>query len=655
MGARSQPPSGFRMALAMAFLCVAGTSWAACMPSPDPRMAEFDRLMLARPAAAARAIESRLATNEAKDPAFRAELLVALADANASLEEHAGTRQAVAAGFVLVRDMRSTPYLNLVYLDTMTPKTESEIEASRKRAEALMKLHAEGSRAQACVLIALGLLEHYADRPDQASIHLTRAHRMSAAPEQEQTRILAATVLSMVLRALNDEQGALKLNQEVIDSYLRRGAEFDLATAYFLRGFILTELHKHQEALDVLGRSQALSVKLGDATGAAYADILICTNELGLGALEQARARCEKTLALFEAANSEDPAKQALLVLAEIDLAEHQPAAALQKLNRVLSQGGVDMAPFRVTHAFDLRSRAHRELKNYQAALADTDSYLVRFKANKEDQRAREAAAGRARFETDREKERNEFLQRELQVRNERIDAQAARLRWMIVAAVTGACVILLLGMLLASNRRKKRLLGRLATEDELTGLANRRHMLKKAGLAFESIREKHAPLTLAILDLDFFKRINDAFGHAAGDHVLREFARIARENVRKSDLLGRWGGEEFLLVMPDTALDVALAAVERIRQAAAKVQGGPLPAGFQVTISAGMAHDDGRYKSLDDLIAEADEALYMAKDRGRDRVQIAQQSFDASATNVRRSLRGAGVDMKTGKHEIAR
>jgi diguanylate cyclase (GGDEF)-like protein len=631
--------------------CVSVPGWSACLANTDARLAEIDRLMLTQPAAAARAVESQLRAVDASEPSVRAQLYVALADAYAAQEKHVDTKAAVASGLALIRDPRSAPYINLVYLDALSPKTESEIRSIRKRAEALGKLQREGSPEQACVLLTLGLIEHYADRPDQASIHLTHAYRMSSTPEREHTRILAAMVLSMVLHALKDDGGALALNQEVIDSHTRHHAEFDLATAYFMRGFILTELRDHRAALEMLGRSRALSVKMQDEIGASYVDLLVCSNDLGLGRLTEARSICERALRVFAAVKSDDPATQALLTLAEIDLAEHGAAAALQKLDRVLSEDGRDMAPFRVAHAFELRSRAYRELGNFKAALADAESYLQRFKANKEDERAREATAIRARFETDREIERNEFLRRELQGKNERLVAQAERLQWMIIAMVAGAIGILLLALLLATNRKKKRLLSRLATEDELTGLANRRHTLACANRAFESIREQQAPLTLAILDLDHFKRINDAFGHAAGDHVLREFARIARENVRKSDLLGRWGGEEFLLVMPDTALNVALAAVERIRQAAAKVQGAPLPAGYKVTVSAGLATDDGRAGALEDLIAEADAALYVAKHRGRDRLQVAQPSYDASGTIIRRSLRDAGVDFVTGSY----
>ena len=643
----------FRLGLAAALTSLAGVSGAACMGGGDARFAEFERLRLTQPAAAAQAVESSLRASDPSDKALRARLQVSLADAYAALEMHVETQRAVAAGFALADQPSSDVYLDLVYLDTLSPKTEAEIASGRRRAEGLLKLQSEGSRGQACVLLALGMIEHYADRPDQASIHLTRAYRISSSPEREDVRIPVASALSMVLRALGDEPGALKLNQEAIDSYQRRGAEFDLATAYFLRGFILTELRDHAQALDVLHRSRALSVKAGDTNGIAYTDILICTNELGLGRLQDARARCEKSVAVFTAAGSQDPVKQALLVLAEVDLSEHRPAAALQKLDRVLSADGRDMVQFRVVQAYHLRSRAHRELKNYQAALADADQYLQRFKANKEDERAREAAALRARFETDREIERNQFLQRELAVRNDRLEAQAERMRWMVAAGVAGLVGIVLLALLLVTNRKKKRLLARLATEDELTGLPNRRYSLKKAGREFAAVRELGAPLTLAILDLDHFKSINDEFGHAAGDHVLREFARIAREKVRKSDLLGRWGGEEFLLVMPDTPLDVAHAAVERIRQSISKVQGGPLPADYRITLSAGLANDDGRAQSLEDLIAEADAALYEAKGRGRNRVQVAQPSFNASPTGIRRRLRSAGINTQTGTHAI--
>jgi diguanylate cyclase (GGDEF)-like protein len=156
-----------------------------------------------------------------------------------------------------------------------------------------------------------------------------------------------------------------------------------------------------------------------------------------------------------------------------------------------------------------------------------------------------------------------------------------------------------------------------LATTDELTLLANRRHMHE----VLAALQQRRAALPnqacVALLDVDFFKAINDKYGHAGGDTVLRSFATAAGATLRVADTLARWGGEEFLLLMPGIALDEASARVRDLLQGVHRLQveGAPL------TFSAGVAqHAQGR-DVLDDVIV-ADERLYVAKQSGRDRVQ---------------------------------
>jgi diguanylate cyclase (GGDEF)-like protein len=139
---------------------------------------------------------------------------------------------------------------------------------------------------------------------------------------------------------------------------------------------------------------------------------------------------------------------------------------------------------------------------------------------------------------------------------------------------------------------------------------------------------------------MDHFKAINDRCGHGTGDHVLKEFARVGREALRSTDILGRWGGEEFLLVMPDTPIEVAHASLERLRTLMFAIR---LPAtgnGLKVSLSAGLACRDEATRSLEDLIARADAALYIAKNEGRDLVRIAKGGYDVVSTGVRRALR---------------
>jgi diguanylate cyclase (GGDEF)-like protein len=158
-----------------------------------------------------------------------------------------------------------------------------------------------------------------------------------------------------------------------------------------------------------------------------------------------------------------------------------------------------------------------------------------------------------------------------------------------------------------------------LATIDELTELANRRHMNEV--LALEERRmPKHGPTCLALLDIDFFKQINDRHGHAAGDAVLRAFAQAARAELRDGDVLARWGGEEFLLMLPDTALADAHAVLGRARARVAALAPPGLDLERPVTFSAGLSARHGD-ETLADTISRADKALYQAKAAGRDRV----------------------------------
>jgi diguanylate cyclase len=156
-----------------------------------------------------------------------------------------------------------------------------------------------------------------------------------------------------------------------------------------------------------------------------------------------------------------------------------------------------------------------------------------------------------------------------------------------------------------------------LAQVDELTGLLNRRYIMKS--LDEELIRSQRSgpPCSVAIIDLDFFKRINDEFGHPVGDEALRTFAMALFANIRTIDRLGRYGGEEFLLVMPDTALDEAVRTLDRLRLTIAGLDWAAICGNMSLTMSAGVCavRQDA---SADDILARADAALYRAKDAGR-------------------------------------
>jgi diguanylate cyclase (GGDEF)-like protein len=162
-----------------------------------------------------------------------------------------------------------------------------------------------------------------------------------------------------------------------------------------------------------------------------------------------------------------------------------------------------------------------------------------------------------------------------------------------------------------------------LATQDELTGLSNRRHMT--ALMVSERGRQQRNrnPISMVLMDIDHFKRINDACGHQAGDQVLQIFADAVTHGLRAGDSLARWGGEEFLLMLPNTAAEEALVCVERMRGQLAARSFEHIEPRLAVTFSAGIgvcSTDD----KLDAIIERADRAMYRAKTAGRNRTVVA-------------------------------
>lgn len=163
-----------------------------------------------------------------------------------------------------------------------------------------------------------------------------------------------------------------------------------------------------------------------------------------------------------------------------------------------------------------------------------------------------------------------------------------------------------------------------LATRDDLTGALNKKAILEIVKEEFSRSTTKGNPLTLLFFDIDHFKQINDKFGHPAGDYVLKEICSLIKNRMtRQQDALGRYGGEEFVLVLRETPLRIAVEVSERIRSTIEKHNFNFDAKQIPVTISVGVASLDSTAKSADDLLTTADKALYDAKAQGRNRVCV--------------------------------
>ncbi|MCE1249923.1 MAG: GGDEF domain-containing protein, partial [Comamonadaceae bacterium] len=182
-----------------------------------------------------------------------------------------------------------------------------------------------------------------------------------------------------------------------------------------------------------------------------------------------------------------------------------------------------------------------------------------------------------------------------------------------------------------ASNRR-------LATTDALTGVANRRFIIFALDRDVARAKRTRQPIALMVLDIDHFKRVNDAYGHLGGDQVLRHVVNVLCDRVRTQDMVGRYGGEEFLVLLPDTDLAGALVLAEQLRQSVQDSvchwQGQAIAVTISIGVYGGYPADTD---SWDMLIDAADRAMYQAKQNGRNRVEVVTQTraYSSPATTL--------------------
>ncbi|WP_079204317.1 diguanylate cyclase [Pseudomonas sp. CC6-YY-74] len=171
------------------------------------------------------------------------------------------------------------------------------------------------------------------------------------------------------------------------------------------------------------------------------------------------------------------------------------------------------------------------------------------------------------------------------------------------------------------SRAQRARLLSIALSRDSLTGLLKHADIKEQVGIELERAQRSGKPASVAMLDIDFFKKVNDSYGHVAGDNVIRALANLLRQRLRRVDSLGRYGGEEFLVVLPDCTADQALQVLDEIRQRFADLQFIAGDSEFSVTLSAGIASTEQAADDAGELLERADRALYVAKHGGRNQV----------------------------------
>ena len=610
---------------ALALLVVA---LAAAMPARAAIAVEELRAMEHRAASDPKKaiVEARAALQAATARADKRAQLAALrlmAMSYDGLDDNPGLRDSSAKGLALAKELGDRPAeVELMTLQAMSLFNEGRMPESNRLHDAAIALgqehKLERELAKAYLAKAHTLVSQ--ERQSEAMEVLLRGHALL---EKLDERLLLSGALSAVGNILTSETATPEQLKRAADYHKRAMAlvdpasKYELSTIYYNLGVTYSYLKDYPEAFKALEKCLAIGREINDPHTVAFVNYR-------LGSIELARGNAVRALPYFDTALPEFRKAENVQLEFLTQVGRARAAAATLRRRDSLAAlaaagelvGKLD-SPGREVQYHDAAADVHAKLGEWEEAFRAMQSL------READRRAAEASNRKltqelqARFGARQREAENELL---------RMDSKIQEARWLLVLLGLGLAAVLVAALVIYVFRqaRQGRRFAALAMRDDLTGLPNRRSILEYARTTFRGRRTGDTGFVLALIDIDHFKSINDQLGHSVGDEVLKAFAEAGQKALRGNDRLGRFGGEEFVLVMPNVAIDTAPVVFERIRKAVHHLQAKGWPEERPLTFSMGATAASDSDPDLDSVIKRADEALYRAKNNGRDRLEVA-------------------------------
>lgn len=424
--------------------------------------------------------------------------------------------------------------------------------------------------------------------------------------------------------AVGDYEQAITLYKQSLEHWQNSGNLQGQATALFNLGGTYESSGQYKLALQYLNQALAIDQKRGDLDEIAY-------DKRAVARVLTKSGQADKALILLDEAIAHYQSRADAQMLAFCQLSR---AISYRFLKRYKdAQQDFESAITYFNKKPDLRFEALL-YKEFALLLAEMQQWQDAF-AMQQRQHQKEAEIQQqlldqrtSRLKIQLQTEQIQREKTELEVKNAAqhqalTDAEKLRF-WQYLALCCAVLLILAMSLLFIRQRALSARLKDMALTDELTHLPNRRHTLSLAQPLWQLWQYQQQAFCVLAIDIDFFKRINDQFGHSAGDMVLQKVAYCLRKALRPLDKLGRVGGEEFLVLLPATDLTKAQAIAQRLCHAVAALQWPHLAHSYVVTISLGLAQS-GTHKDFMQLWCCSDQALYQAKAKGRNRVETAE------------------------------
>ncbi len=437
--------------------------------------------------------------------------------------------------------------------------------------------------------------------------------------QQKLTVLQSAVSLLIYLRAYEDAlsfaERIYALGADTMGSYALCVGLADRVEIHFLSGNGVAAQAQVPEAIRACDANKNDLVSL-------IIKSLAATAEIDSGQYAQGIARSLPLLNQFAGLSNdsdyltqlEEAVARAYLKTGDMDRAERYGLRAYQ---RAVSGKALQLQE-KTSETMARIKRAQDQLIN---AMAYYDTNLTLKHKVLDDQLHRNLAYQRVKFDTQDKANQMALLEQKNIMLNTETALQRGRYQNVVLLLTLGLVALVILGGWLVKTLRQSSFFRQSAQVDGLTQVSNRAHFTACSQLAF---RDTEGTVSLVLFDMDLFKRINDTYGHPAGDWVLKSVCETVQSQLRRTEILGRLGGEEFALCLPDTGLEEARVLAERCRSAIATIDSAPSGFSFTLSASFGIAcHTPFTPLNFEEALAAADKALYLSKADGRNRVSV--------------------------------
>ncbi len=595
----------------------------AALTSQDRETQVLERMIADDPRAALKESEAWLAQgNKAADKILKLKAMRLMVMAVGALEESRNLAKQAELGLTLARELKDAQ-AETEFLSAKASALAAEgkyLDAQPVFDEAIRVAEQAGlNRAVTGVMVSKAFIYGLLGRDMESLDMLFKAHQRYT---EMGDMVAARSTLSAIGNAYahdhasrDDLLKALSYHEQSIEQDAEKNQRHDLSTVYFNIGVVYQRLKDITKAKLYIQKSMALLNALGDPVGEAFGDYRLGVLSGEIGQWSEALSYQDKALPVLTQSGD-------ITMIFNVQRARAKAFAfldrrrdsldALARANAIRS--GIDSSWIEVTYlnaAAEVYSRLGDYEKAYRHQVLLRDSEQRSFKESRD----KEATEMQTRFEVTQKEAENALL------RAHERESEARRLA-LVLAVIL---LLILLGGLswfLFRQGQQKRRFASLAMRDDLTALPNRRSITEFIQTQLRAVRNDNQTLCMALVDIDHFKSINDECGHAVGDAVLSAFASACSQQLRSVDRLGRYGGEEFMLVMPGSGVEQIPLVFARLRATVQKIVVEGLPADRRITFSVGATTAE-LADDLDKLTKRADDALYRAKHGGRDRFEL--------------------------------